>query len=329
MCVGAGSLALAEAAVVGGVAAAVVASSVAQSRTSTRTTRRRQEPPLPVQEVVLLGGTSAGVGATAQAPSRVYVSNGTLIRSALPQRGHKGRGKGKGAAVLYPQQPLNVSFVRLPAEAIEQRGDVTFFAIDVTTLSGGSVWRVMRRYSQFHALQARLGPLSRSFPDAPFPTKLIFACKDQKLEDRRRGLEVWLQRALEFPSSRGLWLRDIREFLEGGRLALALAPPESGARIAQALASAAAMPEAPSLGDDASAPPAPDEPADSVDDDDRNEGLMPLQIEIPLGVSSGQLLGVTVPDGRQLTVPVPGGFAGGATLELMYDSAAGTLTPIR
>jgi uncharacterized protein YcgI (DUF1989 family) len=52
-----------------------------------------------------------------------------------------------------------------------------------------------------------------------------------------------------------------------------------------------------------------------------------MSIEIPAGVSAGQALAITVPDGRQIQFSVPNGKKGGDQLTLLFDAAAGTLTP--
>jgi hypothetical protein len=53
-----------------------------------------------------------------------------------------------------------------------------------------------------------------------------------------------------------------------------------------------------------------------------------LQVQIPDGIHSGQLLGVTVPGGQQLNITVPEGALGGSELTLWFDPAANTLTPL-
>lgn len=53
-----------------------------------------------------------------------------------------------------------------------------------------------------------------------------------------------------------------------------------------------------------------------------------VQITVPAGVSGGQVLAVTVPDGRQVTFTLPPHAAPGCALELWYDSQTGTLTPL-
>merc|ERR1712190_584003 len=80
----------------------------------------------------------------------------------------------------------------------------------------------MKRYNDFTALQQELGAPSQSFPDAPFPKKTgLRSCKGQALEARRRGLEVWIWRAVEHKSSSGAWLEALQHFLEDERKAVA------------------------------------------------------------------------------------------------------------
>lgn len=149
--------------------------------------------------------------------------------------------QGKGAAARgataneqHSDVMLGIASVRLPADAIEQRDNVIFFNVDVNP-EEGIPWRVLRRYSNFYELQARLGLEARAFPGAPFPNKHYFGCSGPKLESRRQGLELWLMRALESPSSGGLWLQPLREFLCSGRQFIVDVPP----------ASAPVLPEAP------------------------------------------------------------------------------------
>lgn len=53
-----------------------------------------------------------------------------------------------------------------------------------------------------------------------------------------------------------------------------------------------------------------------------------LQIVIPAGVTSGQALSVTVPDGPQLSFTVPPGSGPGSELQLWYDPVACTVSPL-
>jgi len=66
-----------------------------------------------------------------------------------------------------------------------------------------------------------------------------------------------------------------------------------------------------------------------VDDSPEQSGSdQTLSISVPAGVSSGQLIAITVPDGRQIHFTVPEGKNSGDQLDLWFDSAAGTLTPL-
>ncbi|CAK9112230.1 unnamed protein product [Durusdinium trenchii] len=126
-----------------------------------------------------------------------------------------------------------------------------------------------------------------------FPPKHLFSCEGAKLEDRRHGLERWLTRILNDPHSRGLWCLELRGFLEVGGVH--------------------------TLPDTAPAPPSASAP--------EPEGQV-LEITIPAGVTSGQSLSVTVPDGRQLTFCVPPEAAASASLQLWFDPVAGTVSPM-
>jgi len=213
--------------------------------------------------------------------------------------------------------------VSLPDSGTEVRGGTIYFAV-VVTPEQGPPWRVMRRYREFNNLCSRLSPASTRFLGAPFPPKNILGAlvelSGQKLEDRRRGLEVWLQRAVQDPLARGPWIRPLRDFLEDGRVVLqaaprSAAPPPPAASAAQALA--AAPPSA--AGDEPSAPP-----REALAED---EGLV-LQIVVPDGVGPGTHMGVEVPGVGQVTFEMPEGVAPGAEMQLWYDSSSSTLTPM-
>ena len=49
---------------------------------------------------------------------------------------------------------------------------------------------------------------------------------------------------------------------------------------------------------------------------------------VPAGVSSGQALSVTVPEGPQVTFTVPPGVQAGSQLELWYDPTTGSVSPL-
>jgi len=114
-------------------------------------------------------------------------------------------------------EPLDVVSLTLPKDAIERRGEITFFAVHVMPRTGGEPWVVMRRYNDFFALQRQLGAHAQAFSDAPFPKKKPFGCTGQKLEDRRCGLEAWLRRSVEFAENREAWWSPLHEFLEDQR----------------------------------------------------------------------------------------------------------------
>eukprot|EP00930_Biecheleria_cincta_P072833 TRINITY_DN60178_c0_g1_i1.p1 TRINITY_DN60178_c0_g1~~TRINITY_DN60178_c0_g1_i1.p1 ORF type:complete len:308 (+),score=31.45 TRINITY_DN60178_c0_g1_i1:221-1144(+) len=270
----------AEGAVVGGViTAAVVASRVSRPRR-----------PSPRSPCVVVAN-----------PQPVYVSGAGV---AYPLKG-KGKGKSQSHALAVPHQPLNISFVRLPADAVQTRGSVTFFAIDMTMYSG-EIWRIFRRYNEFHDLNERLA--KPSHPGAPFPGKTFMACTGRKLDERRQWLELWLQRTIERPESNGpAWLASLKQFLESGRQAVGAPPPPAvNTGVAEATRST---------------PPA----LSSPDSDPQDESGV-LEIVVPDGISAGQLLGVTVPNGKQLTLVLPEGYSAGARIEILYEPQTDTLT---
>lgn len=303
----------AEAAVVGGVTAAVVGAASAS----------RRPPPRAYQPAPVVVMQPQPVPAYSQA-APVYVQQGQPVQAmpvvqvgvpvAMPVG--KGRGKGKGKTVFVPQQqPLGAMRISLPASCMEARDGTTYFAV-VVTPEQGEPWKVMRRYKEFDALHTRLGPMSGRFPGAPFPGKTFLgaACTGQKLEDRRQGLETWLQRATEDPVARGTWLRPLRDFLENGRVFFQAAP----------VAAAPPPPAAFAAPPPVSAPSAPPmEAAPPMED----EGLT-LQIVVPDGVGPGGQLGVEVPDVGQVIFVVPEGAAPGAQIQLWYDRSSSTLTPL-
>jgi len=152
------------------------------------------------------------------------------------------------------------------------------------------------------------------------------------MEDRRRGLEVWLQRTIQHPKSRSAWARPLANFLTAGKVDVhffcaamyaslqveSVAPAASMATSAAVAATAAALLEAAPVA--ASAPPA--EPAP-----EEGDGSEVVSIEIPPGVASGATLGITMSDGKQVNFTLPEGKNSGEYLELWYDASAGTLTP--
>ena len=223
------------------------------------------------------------------------VASAVTARRAEAAGGWYGKGKGKGhvTEVLHVP-PLGVTAVGIPSSGISKHQGVTFFAIDVVPEIGAS-FRIQKRYNDFDALKDRLHRITpHAWINQDFPPKHLLSCEGPKLEDRRRGLERWLTRILNEPHSRGLWCLELRSFLEvGGVHTLTDMQPN--------------LPVA----------TAPRELQGEV-----------LQIVVPFGVTSGQNLSVTVPDGRQLAFTVPAGVQAGSELQLWFDPDLGTLSPL-
>jgi len=264
--------AVAEVAIVGG--AALAGAAVATAVTAPRSPPKR--------EVVVVPATAMGPF-VATAPV-------VVVEKGKGKGWSKGKGKGKFTEVIEVP-PLGISAVGLPANGLAKHEGVQFFAIDVLPEKGAS-YRVEKRYNDFDTLKDTLHRISpRSRIDSDFPPKHLFSCEGPKLEDRRHGLERWLNRVLNDPNSRGLWCLKLRQFLQVD--GIHTLPSTS-------------IPEA----------SAPVEPGQV------------LQIMVPAGVSSGQGLSVTVPEGHQVTFTIPPGVQPGSQLELWYDPAAGTLSPL-
>lgn len=322
-----GAVIAAEAAMVGAVAGAAVATAV--TRPKAKPKPRAYHPPV----VVVVDATPAPVPAVAvvessPAPAVVVAAKGVPKPKNwdwhwkgdgkgwgwhwIDQGKGKGKGKWKGhvdAVVVQapPPKPLCITGISMPAEICDDRDGTHFFGINVFPESGCS-WRVMRRYNDFSNLHGQLGSTADSLPGAPFPGKSgMFGCTGERLDERRRGLEIWLQRVVEHPSSKCMWTNALREFLEGGRVFLSATAP-------------AAAPAPVPL---PSAPPPVDNPAGSFDS--AGSGQV-LSIQVPAGVTAGQVLGVTVPDGCQVNVILPEGVS--EHLDLWFDPSAGTLTPM-
>jgi len=200
----------------------------------------------------------------------------------------------------------------------------------VLPAGAGGTWRVMRRYNEFNDLYEKTG--KHAYPDAPFPGKHMFGI-GLNMEDRRRGLEVWLQRTVQHPSSRAAWARPLADFLTAGRESVqsgapAAAPYVPTAPPAAPYVAASAAPSAP-LPAPSAPPPSETEAACAAEPaPEEDDGSEMMVIEIPPGVASGAVLGITVPDGSQVNVTLPEGKKSGDALELWYDASAGTLTPL-
>jgi len=73
-------------------------------------------------------------------------------------------------------------------------------------------------YHHFHDLLDDLGPPANCMDNAPFPRKHVFACRGAKLEERRAGLEVWLQELLrQNEASFTPWSQKLVDFFEATR----------------------------------------------------------------------------------------------------------------
>mmetsp|Transcript_62540 Transcript_62540/g.116273 ORF Transcript_62540/g.116273 Transcript_62540/m.116273 type:complete len:452 (-) Transcript_62540:148-1503(-) len=53
-----------------------------------------------------------------------------------------------------------------------------------------------------------------------------------------------------------------------------------------------------------------------------------LQLQVPAGASPGMSIGVELPGGRRVQMTVPEGFAAGDEIQMWYEPATGTLTPL-
>jgi len=297
----------AEAAVVGAVAGACVATAV-------------ERPRRPTTEVVVVGQSAAAspviVETSSPAPVIVETSRPApvivetsrpapvVVQPPRPARPVAPRNP-VAAVVQHAEEPLRVNSVFLSPEQEENRGNVHFFAIDWTEETGAS-WRVMRRYNEFLDLQKSLSAVS--FPDAPFPGKSgLSTCKGQDLVNRRRGLEMWLRRVLQHPEALSSWAGSIRSFLQAGRMEIASSP----------------LAEAPSSKPQpAASPPLPTAPPAKKTDDSV------LAVKVPAGVEPGQVVAVTIPGGPEVNMTVPKGAKGGGEVQVWYDSASGTVTPL-
>jgi len=236
------------------------------------------------------------------------------------------------AAVIAPQpqvlEALGVASVRLPAELIEHHSGVTWFTLEVCPDSGGPPWRVLRRYSQFHDLYNRLGVQVHNFP-----RKHLTGCEGSKLESRRKALEGWLSRTIQQSSNLVAWRSPLRTFLEAPLPSAIHAYQQQQAIPITAAPAARPMPppSAPSatMSTPSSLPPLPPPSEDPPVGSSRDEVATAMEVEVPPGVSAGQLLGVTVPGGQQLVVTIPEGLVAGQTLLLWYDPVAQSLQPLR
>jgi len=241
------------------------------------------------------GPSPVAVAATTVAAAAVTgaVVASVVARPARPRFAPKGKGKGAVVIVADRECLLNDVHVRLPADGIETKMGRRYYQIDVTAGSGSTPWRVSRCYSDFENLRDRLGPEVRHSGIRFPPHKHSFGfsrLSSEMAQERRQGLQAWLQSLLEHPLSRGPWSRALLDFLEV---------------------------------DFHAHQPAPTRTADRRSDSD-----LLLEVEIPKGVEAGQALAVEVPGGQQVSVVVPRGRHPGDILQLQFDDFEQTLRPV-
>jgi len=164
-------------------------------------------------------------------------------------------------------------------------GYVTFYEIQVhPTQPGLAPWRVLRRYRHFRALASEATVRS----DWPLPPKLWTnaANRDSKnLEERRQGLALWLQGALQqSPLDSAL-----AKFLLLGRCPLEPLELE---------------PSAPELDEDQ---------------------MYLLEVQVPEGLGPDDLLKVQVPGNEFITISLPWGLVPGTPLRLWWDPISNSL----
>ncbi|CAK0846808.1 unnamed protein product [Prorocentrum cordatum] len=132
--------------------------------------------------------------------------------------------------VFTPECSVAVASARIVGA--ERVGSVAYFRIECVAVDAGSLdaeggglpWQVgaagragvLRRYAQFRALSAQLGPPCLGYADARFPGRQLLGCTTGRLEERQRALELWLRRALEDPRSQGAWAGCLRAFFDPG-----------------------------------------------------------------------------------------------------------------
>jgi hypothetical protein len=114
---------------------------------------------------------------------------------------------GTQAASLETLDGLEVS---IPGHKDREDDGVHLFGVKVK--QEGESWTVMHRYTDFHTLKGKLGPEAGSLPDAPFPGKSWWSSQST-LEERRKGLEKWLQQVLLHFWHADLWNHPLQEFL--------------------------------------------------------------------------------------------------------------------
>mmetsp|Transcript_35963 Transcript_35963/g.84244 ORF Transcript_35963/g.84244 Transcript_35963/m.84244 type:complete len:992 (-) Transcript_35963:58-3033(-) len=76
-------------------------------------------------------------------------------------------------------------------------------------------WHVMRRYTEFHALCAKMQSLPQ-YRDAPFPPRIHLSNFEDKVAFRREALEKWLNKVVEDEANHPTWSSLLRDFLRVG-----------------------------------------------------------------------------------------------------------------
>jgi hypothetical protein len=116
------------------------------------------------------------------------------------------------------------SLVAGPAQIViqeEKKGEGgQYYRIDVIHADKVNYFSKLRRYSEFVSLRTTLGLGEKDTEDvAKFPPKLVFNAvakffNPAVMEERRAGLQEWLQKAMEDERSKGPWADALFDFLD-------------------------------------------------------------------------------------------------------------------
>jgi len=118
---------------------------------------------------------------------------------------------GAGGSLQYFRLQVTQQIaVNIPLEDVEERMGVTYFGVRVALPPPGVSYKVLRRFNEFRNLNSDLVARHQQVPGAKLPRKHAFGCKGEKLEKRRRQLEVWLQTSMPKNPMDSPWC----EFLE-------------------------------------------------------------------------------------------------------------------
>jgi hypothetical protein len=233
-------------------------------------------------------------------------------------------------AVATKGYGVNKFDVRIRSDAMEWRGGVLFFGVEVVPVCGKS-WRVMKRYSDFYDLNQYLHnsgaspssltsmekpPWLFSGSDGAFPRKHVFSCEGARLESRRQRLEAWLQKVVR--GKHCSWAVPLRGFLDSS-LRHACQVSESIAIQAGIVQATSGLPTDMEMTNlkPGSKPPS----LRSF----QGPGVT-LQILVPEGARAGQSVPIGVPGGREINFVLPKRATGGSLLRLWFDRATCTLT---